>query len=200
MRSYSRFSYLSLPLLLLPALTGQAVAQTSAPPPKNNLPPTHNKHLDQLFAQLAKAQNAEEATPLEGKIEAVLRQSGSPTIDLLLTRGENAMGSGDKSTALQLFTAVTELSPNFARGWYYKAQLQAITGDDAGALLSLQKVLTLNPRDFQALANLGSLLSDYGDQKGALAAYRKAQVLTPANELLKRAIRGLARDVEGEKI
>lgn len=179
-----------LPLAALAAPAAQApVVQASK-----------TTQLDKLFAALAKAESGEDADPLESQIEMLFRQSGSATIDLLMTRGESALKSSNPETAAKLFDAVTQLAPDFSEGWHRKAQVQALSGDDAGALASLQKVLLLNPRNFNALANLGGMLADYGDKKGALAAYRKAHALTPRNEEVNQALRRLTREVEGEKI
>jgi Flp pilus assembly protein TadD len=164
--------------------------------------PSHSNssQLDRLFTALARAQSADDAEAIETQIEALFLQSGSPTVDLLMTRGQSALQSGDTGAALKVFQAVTKVAPGFAEGWHLTAQLQALAGDDAGALVSLQKTLALNPREFNALSHLGEMLEEYGDKKGALKTYRKAQALDPQNEDLNRAVRKLSREVEGEKI
>src|SRR5579864_209552 len=95
-------------LLLLPAFA--LAAKKPHAPPK----PT----LDTLFAQLQKAESAEEAKPIEDQIFAIFVQSGSPTVDLLMTRGAAALGGGDDDTAKKLFESVTVIAPNFAEGWH----------------------------------------------------------------------------------
>ncbi len=67
-------------------------------------------------------------------------------------------------------------------------------------MISLQKTLTLNPREFAAYMQLAQMLEDYGDKKGALDAYRKAQSLDPHIEDIARHVRELSRDVEGQGI
>jgi len=163
-------------------------------------PLTTAQQLDKLFADLAKAQSEDDANPIQTQIEALFQQSGSPTVDLLMARGQSALQSGDTGTARKMFDSVTGLAPDFAEGWHMRAQLQAAAGDDTGALLSLQKTVALNPREFNALAHLADMLDDYGDKKGALATYRKVQALDPQNDAAKRAVRKLSREVEGEKI
>jgi Flp pilus assembly protein TadD len=181
-------------ILLLPLTAFGSSAEPVAPSSSNS------SQIDRLFADLARAQSADDAEAIETQIEGLFMQSGSPTVDLLMTRGQSALQSGDTGTALKVFQAVTKVAPDFAEGWHLMAQLQALAGDDAGALVSLQKTLALNPREFNALSHLGDMLEEYGDKKGALAAYRKAQALDPQNEDVNRAVRKLSREVEGEKI
>src|SRR5690349_25137020 len=72
--------------------------------------------LDQLFGQLKHAGSADEAKPIEDKIGGIFLQSGSPSIDLLMTRASAAPAAGDKDTAKQLLEAVNGLAPDYAEG------------------------------------------------------------------------------------
>ena len=67
------------------------------------------------------------------------------------------------------------------------------------AIISLQKAVTFNPRQFAAMAELASVLSEYGDKRDALALLRKALAIDKYLPV-DRAVRQLSRDVEGEKI
>ena len=73
--------------------------------------------LDRWFADLAKAESAEDAKPIEDKIEAAFRQSGSASLDLLMARAKEAVAGGDSKTAATLAVTVNKLSPDFAEGW-----------------------------------------------------------------------------------
>jgi Flp pilus assembly protein TadD len=156
--------------------------------------------LDTLFAQLAKAQSAEDAKPIEDQIMAQFEQSGSPTVDLLMTRADAALSAGDKDMARHLVDSITDIAPDFAEAWHRRAVLQQASDDDEGAMISLQKTVSLNPREFEAYSELGAMLEDYGDKKAALAAYRKALALDPQLEGIAKHVESLAREVEGEKI
>ena len=158
------------------------------------------KPLDALFAQLHAAPSTEDARPIEEQILALFRQSGSPSVDLLMARATAAEAAGDKDTARQLVDAVTDIASNYAEGWHQRAALQSATGDDEGAMVSLQKAIALNPRQFEAIAQLGEMLETYGDKEGALKMYRRAQALDPQLEGLQRHIDALLRTVEGQRI
>jgi len=95
---------------------------------------------------------------------------------------------------------VTDIAPDYAEGWHQRAKLQAAANDDTHALVSFQKAVTLNPREFEAQVELGDMLAEYGQKAAALASYRKALALDPHFEGLDKRVEKLAREVEGEKI
>ncbi|MBL6853598.1 MAG: tetratricopeptide repeat protein [Alphaproteobacteria bacterium] len=173
--------------LLLPV---SAMAATTPTPPS----------LDQLFGQLKRAGSTDEAKPIEEKIGGIFLQSGSPSIDLLMTRAQAAVTAGDNDTAKQLLEAVTGLAPDYAEGWHLRANLQRTMKDDAGAMASLEHVIILNPRQFAALYELGNMLEDYGNKAGALKLYRKALELDPQLDGAQKHIDALTRSVNGQEI
>ena len=155
---------------------------------------------EQLFAQLKKAERPEDAHPIEQKLIAMFRASGSPSIDLLMTRANAALAGADNKTARKLLEAVTAIAPNYAEGWHARAGIEQAEGDDTAALVSLQKVVLLNPRHFNALSELGDMLQDYGDKAGALKLYRRALELDPQLEGATHKVRELTTSVEGRDI
>ncbi len=173
--------------LLLPV---SAMAATTPTPPS----------LDQLFGQLKRAGSTEDAKPIEDKIGGIFLQSGSPSIDLLMTRAAAAPAAGDKDTAKQLLEAITNVAPNYAEGWHARANLQRTLKDDSGAMVSLEHVILLNPRQFAALYELGNMLEDYGNKVGALKLYRKALELDPQLDGAQKHIDALTRTVNGQDI
>ena len=173
--------------LLLTVSIGSAAAQ-----PKGQL--------DRWFQELARAESAEEAKPIEDKIEAAFRQSGSASVDLLMTRAKEAVSAADTKTANAIIASVTRLAPNYAEGWRLRATLDAAAGNDSAAMLALQRAVTINPRHFGAMVDLAGMLEDYGDKKAALTLYRKVLALTPRHEAATNRIRALEREVEGQGI
>jgi len=153
-----------------------------------------------LFGQLHKVTSDEEAKPLEDQILTLFLESGSPSVDILMTRTAGALAAGDRDTAQKLLDAVTQVAPGYAEGWHQRGKLQAIAGDDEGAIISLQKAVTLNPRQFAAMAELGSILVQYGDSRDALTVLRRARTLDPHFANLDREVQQLSREVEGERI
>jgi len=179
-----RFCVVALALIL-----PLAAAPAGAPSP-----------VDKLFTQLHSVETAEDAKPLEVQILASFLRSGSPSVDLLMGRADAALAAGQKPVARHLLDEITVLAPGFAEGWHHRALLQQDAGEDSAAMLSLQKAVDLNPRQFEALFQLGEMLEDYGDKPAALKMYRRALALDPHLEGLQRHIDGLSRTVEGQGI
>ena len=171
-----------------------------AAPPATGPAPKEVTSEEKLFSQLKHAESAEDAHAIEQKLQAMFRASGSPSVDLLILRAQAAQAATDKKTAKQLIDAVTAIAPNYAEGWHIRAVMEQAEGDDTAALVSLQKVVTLNPRQFSAMVELAGMLEDYGDKAGALKLYRRAFDLDPQLEIAGRKVRELTQSVEGREI
>jgi len=178
-------------LIVLPA------AAPNALPPKPQAP---DHSLNGLFAALARTSSEEDAKPIEQQIEELFLQSNSASVDLLMTRAAAALQAGDNATAKKLLYSVTDIAPAYAEGWHQRAKMEEAASDDTHALVSFQKTVTLNPREFEAQVELGDMLAEYGQKAAALASYRKALALDPHFEGLDKRVEKLAREVEGEKI
>jgi protein O-GlcNAc transferase len=61
------------------------------------------------------------------------------------------------------------------------AVVQAVRGDDAGALKSVRQAISLAPDNFDAQLALGRALFGMGDDAGAVRAFRAAVALKPAD-------------------
>jgi tetratricopeptide (TPR) repeat protein len=182
------------------AMANSVDVSAAAPAPK--LPAHHASpsELDALFAALAKAQNDEDAKPIEDKIMAAFLSSGSATADLLMTRAAAALAAHDVDTAKKLIASVTEIKPDYAEAWHQRGIMQAASGDDQGAMFCLEKAVSLNPRQFEAMAELAGKMEEYGDKPGALKLYRKALALDPHFGDLPRKVRALEHELEGESL
>ncbi len=168
-------------------------AQTAAPAPGPAA------ELNLLFDHLKRARSAAEADGLESRITEIWTQSPSDTANLLYARGVEAMDD-DKELALDLFTAVTELEPDFAEGWQELGAVNyALEAHDA-AILDLERALTLEPRHYGALLGLSSIFEMYGNKKAALDALRRAAAINPYIPDIDKRIRALSLDVEGQPI
>jgi tetratricopeptide (TPR) repeat protein len=155
---------------------------------------------EELFSNLARAQSPDDAHPIEEQLDAMFKVSGSPSVDLLMGRAGAALSAADNATARKLVDAVTRVAPNYAEGWHQRAQLQAAANDDAGAMLSLQKTVTINPRQFSAMTELAEMLESYGDKPGALKLYRRALALDPQLSAAAHREKALSKEVEGQGI
>ncbi|HKD24174.1 MAG TPA: hypothetical protein VKB71_19290 [Rhizomicrobium sp.] len=185
-----RFAALAIAATVL--ATAPAIAAPAAPQP--------DLALDGLFARLNKTQSSDDAKPIEKEILIHFLASGSASVDLLMSRVDALMGGNDANNAAKILAAVTQIAPNYAEGWHQRGKLEEEQGHDEAAMVSLQKAINLNPREFAALVELGDMLAEYGAKPAALASYKKALALDPHFEGLDKRVEQLSREVEGEKI
>ena len=155
---------------------------------------------DKLFTDLANAASPEDAHPIEDRLDALFKVSNSPSVDLLMSRASAALSATDNATARKLVDAVTRVAPNYAEGWHQRAQLQAAANDEGGAMLSLQKTVLINPRQFSAMVELAEMLEAYGDKSGALKLYRRVLALDPQMTSAAKREQALSKEVEGQGI
>ena len=145
--------------------------------------------MDDLFRRLAEPQG-ESWRIAESDILREWSKSGSPAMDLLLQRGEDALDEGDPQAAIGHLTALTDHAPDFAAGFYTRAAAYATAGLFGPAFQDLARALQLEPRHFPALTQLGVMLEETGDTERALQAYRESLTIHPHQE---EAIDGVAR-------
>ena len=147
---------------------------------------------------LTAPEDAGEATRLAGEILERWTHSGSPTLDLLLVRGKDAIGVGELNQAISHLTALTDHAPDFAEGWNQRATAFYLMDRYGEALSDIEQVLILEPRHFGALSGLGVILEGMGEDKAALKALRAAHQVYPTEANVNSAIERLERQT-GER-
>jgi tetratricopeptide (TPR) repeat protein len=155
--------------------------------------------LDDLFAALRTAEG-NDAEQIVGKIASEWSRSGSPAIDLLLTRGREALEAGETDVAIGHFTALIDHAPDFAEG--YNARATAFFSDKqfGPALDDIRMTLALNPRHFGAMTGLAFVLSEIDRPEQALAVWREVARLYPASPEAERALPELEREIGGSAL
>jgi tetratricopeptide (TPR) repeat protein len=159
-----------------------------------------DERLDQLFDKLYAAEDPVEAKALEQTIVAVWLESGSATVDLLMTGGLQAMQAEEFGKALSLFDVVVEFAPNYAEGWNKRATLHFLMGNVKASIADIEKTLALEPRHFGALAGLASIRENEKDWEGAYKAMQRAVAANPHIPGGKEKLRQLSRRAKGDPI
>lgn len=158
-----------------------------------------NAELEALFEGLKGADPAA-AEQIEARIHEIWSQSGSPSMDLLLERGREALNAGDTRLAIEHFSALVDHAPDFAEGYNARATAYFQSGQYGPSLADIRRTLALNPRHFGAISGLALILEEIGRPDDALAAWREVEALNPRQEGLAEALRRLGRKVEGETL
>lgn len=196
--------------LLAPA----ALAQQSLPPgvkappakqqrtqrPKQKKKLDRAGQLDGLFAALKRAPNAQIAKAIGTRIDAVLLDSESDTLNILMIRARTTMEAKEFDTSLELLDAIIEINPRYTEAWAQRATVYFVKKDLYRSLADLRVVLAQEPRHYGALAGLGVVLQDIGEEKRALDAFRRALDINPHLENVPELVRRLKVKVEGREI
>jgi tetratricopeptide (TPR) repeat protein len=158
------------------------------------------KRLAELYEQLGAAPSADAAQPIMKAIEKLWAQSGSDTIDLLMSRAAKFAKKADTDLSLAILDAVVDLAPAEAEAWHQRARVHMLKGEYERALVDLKRTLNLDPKHYQAIDDLGLVLEELGAKKEALEAYRRALAVNPFLDDARKAVDSLKREVEGQDI
>lgn len=153
-----------------------------------------SEKLDELYAEL---QNPDLPNweAVEAQIWDEWSRSGSPAMDLLLTRGRAALEAEDPEAAIEHFSALTDHAPDFAEGWNARATAFYQLEEFGLSLADIERTLVLNPRHFGALGGLASILEQINQPRAALSAYRAAHTIHPHRPNVEEAIERLERQL-----
>jgi tetratricopeptide (TPR) repeat protein len=162
--------------------------------------PTRAARLDELFASLKAAPDEGAAKGAENGIIALWLESGSDTIDLLMSWSLKAIEDKDYPLALDLLDRVVTMKPDYAEGWNKRATVFYLTEDYGQSISDIRRALTIEPRHFGALSGLGSILHEIGDDKKAVDAYNQALALDPYLDNVKKALGEIHKDTDGKDI
>jgi tetratricopeptide (TPR) repeat protein len=196
MKAFIRIMLLSG--LALSGGLGPVLAQPASRPVTAPAEPVKRQPLiDQLFEKLKSAGDAEEARGLERQITRRWGRSGSDTVDLLMTRAQEAARKRDFPLALEVLDRIIVLQPDWAEGWNQRANVFFRMEDHQRAALDVAEALKREPRHFGALAGLGQILKAQGLDKAALQALRAAQAIHPHLNGLKEQIDRLSAANDG---
>jgi tetratricopeptide (TPR) repeat protein len=167
-----------------------AAQDAAAPAVEAEEPESDAAKLDALFVELAEP-GRDDWERVENEIVRIWSKSGSPAMDLLLRRGNEALEAQDFEAALEHFSALTDHAPEFAEGWNGRATTFYLMDEYALAIADVERVLALEPRHFGALSGLAFMLEEMDEPELALEALHMVQSLNPNRPNINDAVRRL---------
>jgi tetratricopeptide (TPR) repeat protein len=156
--------------------------------------------LEELYGRLEQAASERHAAMVAQRIESLWRQSGSPSIDLLLQRAMALISEEEYDLSLALLDTVVVAEPDFAEGWSQRAMAHFQQRNFRAALSDLRRVLKLEPRHFRAMQGVAVIFNEFGEKERALKAYRRVLDVYPHKKEAREAVKNLVSDVEGQDI
>lgn len=175
----------------LPDDGGQVVVEESDPDDEET-------RLDELYADLADTGDPVKAEHAAREIQRIWMDSGSDTVDVLMSRAGKAIQAEDHALALDLLDIVVVLKPSFAEGWNRRATVHYMREDFGKSLVDIERTLALEPRHWGALSGLAIIQRRLGFENEALETFRRAIEVNPGLENATKAIEDLEKEAEGE--
>ena len=161
-------------------------------------PDEEQDRLDELFAELAETDDPKAAERISRDIQIMWMESGSATVDVLMSRAGKAIQAEDHALALDLLDVVVILKPSFAEGWNRRATVHYMREDFGKSLVDIERTLALEPRHWGALSGLAIIQRRLGFEGDALSTFRRALEVNPGLENATKAIEDLEKEAEGE--
>jgi tetratricopeptide (TPR) repeat protein len=156
--------------------------------------------LEDLFRRVRKAADADTAKAVAETIQKVWLQSGSDTVNLLMSRAREMVEAENLDLALDILDSVVAIAPDYPEGWNQRASIFFLKEDYRRSLDDLRHVLALEPRHFKAINGLSIIMRELGQKEAALKAVRKLLEVHPQSPEARRMEEELAREVEGQGI
>lgn len=126
--------------------------------------------------------------------EALVRlwsRSGDQQIDALFKKGVTQMAEGRMALAVDTFSRIVELNPEFAEGWNKRATVYYLLGNYELSLKDCDEVMQRNPFHFGALAGYGLIYMRLGKLEQALEYFERALEVNPNLEGARQSVAAL---------
>lgn len=155
--------------------------------------------LKDLFSRLKREGNPDAAKTIAGEIRAVLTESESATVDLLMRRAATAIAAGQNAAAFDYLDQVTILRPDYAEGFNLRATLHFALGNNRKSVSDIRTTLAIEPRHLGALSGLAGILTLEGRDEAALKVWEAYLNLYPADRTAQDQARDLLEKIAGSR-
>lgn len=135
--------------------------------------------IDQLFAQLRVAPNAQTAKALDAQIWTYWTTPSDPILAGRMREVLTARGMGDATGALRLLDKLVADYPDYAEAWNQRATIYYTLGDFDASIADCGKVLAIEPRHFGALSGRALMYLQLGKRALALKDMAAALAVHP---------------------
>ena len=156
--------------------------------------------LDALFAALSETASEQEAQQLELSIWQIWMDAGREDVNNLMARGVAAMQLRQYASALENFSEIVELDPEYAEGWNKRATVYWLMDDLSASMDDIRRTLALEPRHFGAISGMGLIFMQRGDDHGALQAFEAVLKISPASKTAQMRVDQLKSKIQGEAV
>jgi len=115
----------------------------------------------------------------EAAIWAIWSRSDDAAVDQLFKTGVEQMRSANLKAAVETFSRIIAMRPEFTEAWNKRATVYFLLGEDDLSLKDCDEVLKRNPRHFGVLAGYGQIYVRKHDLQQALEYFERALAVNP---------------------
>ncbi len=160
----------------------------------------NNEELDELFFRLHETTDVFEAANISREIWKNWYQNSNPDIEELMKQGELSMQRADYGNAVQVYSRIIELDPDFAEGWNRRATVLYLMGEYQLSTNDVVETLKLEPRHYGALSGQGLIYIRLEERRLALEYFEKALDANPHMINVRQNIEMLKKLIDEEVI
>ena len=131
----------------------------------------------------------------ENSIWQVWSRSGDPTVDSLFAAGVEQMNHGHAQAAIETFSQIIRLKPDFAEGWNKRATVYFFIGEYEKSLRDCDEVIKRNPKHWGALSGYGQIYLQLDQPEQALAYFQRALAVNPNLQQVEQMIEQLKQAI-----
>jgi tetratricopeptide (TPR) repeat protein len=128
---------------------------------------------------------------VESSIWHVWSRSGDPKVDGLFAAGVEQMNHGQAQAAIDTFSQIIRLKPDFAEGWNKRATVYYFIGEYDKSLRDCDEVIKRNPKHWGALSGYGQIYLQLDKPEQALAYFQRALAANPNLQQIEQMIEQL---------
>ncbi len=132
-----------------------------------------------VLAEALRDEDAGVRASAEGALMQLWSRSGDQQVDALLKAGLKQMAEGLMGQAVDTFSRIVEIKPDFAEGWNKRATAYYLMGSYELSLKDCDEVMRRNPFHFGALAGYGLIYVRLGKLDEALDYFERALDVNP---------------------
>ena len=140
-----------------------------------------DSRLNKLFEELYLSTNNLESSIIISDIWEIWSIIENPNVQQLYNKAKLQMDNGEFQSAIQLFTKVININPEFAEAWNKRATTYFLMGEFDKSISDIEKTLILEPRHFGALDGLAEIYLLKKDLIKAAATYKKILEIIPSS-------------------
>ncbi|KFB08655.1 hypothetical protein [Nitratireductor basaltis] len=158
------------------------------------------ERLEALYARLRAERNEAAARRVAEQIRDAWASQGGETAELLIDWAQSAAREDKFHVALDLIDQVTLLYPGYANGFNARATIHLMRGEMGQAMADFYRVLSMEPRHFEAMAGVAGILRSQGLEEQALGIYRRMLEVYPMQRNAQRALIDITDDQTDERL